>query len=178
MTHSPPHSPGQDMEFVLDGSSSQQRHLPLSPAQFDSHARTSRSHSLRWPRGRLFLKTYKLLVFARTHWSASKATQAWPVFGYGKYEGNASALLGIKHDRHRNVACGGWWGPFMADSLELTGQAGFRDTRGPTGCQAERRALHHPKHTNLLNKAPALHINAIILINSVLARFSYQTQIL
>ena len=61
----------------------------------------------------------------------------------------------------------------MADSLELTGQAGFRDTRGPTGCQAERRALHHPKHTNLLNKAPALHISAIVLINSVFCKIHH-----
>ena len=66
MTHSPPHSPGQDMEFVSGRSSSEQRYLPLSPAQFDSHARTSRSHSLRWPR-RLFLKTHRLFIFAQIH---------------------------------------------------------------------------------------------------------------
>ena len=105
---------------------------------------------------------------------------AWRGFGSGKYGGNVSALLGIKHDRHRNVGCGGWWGPFMAHSLELTGQAGFRDTRGPTACQPGR-ALHHPKHTSLLNKAPALHISAIVLINSVFCKirhFTFQKEII
>ena len=74
MTHSPPHSPGQDMEFVLGMSSSQQRYLPLSPAQFDSHARTSRSHSLHWPR-RLFLKTYRLFILAQIHAGEARATR-------------------------------------------------------------------------------------------------------
>ena len=110
MTHSPPHSPGQDMEFVSGRSSSEQRYLPLSPAQFDSHARTSRSHSLRWPR-RLFLKTYKPFIFAQIHGVEATGPHAWTRFGSGKYGGNVSALLGIKHDRHRNVACGGWLGP-------------------------------------------------------------------
>ena len=68
----------------------------------------------------------------------------------------------------------GGWGPFMAHSLELTGQAGFRDTRGPTACQPGR-ALHHPKHTSLLNKAPALHISAIVLINSVFCKIHHNT---
>ena len=99
-----------------------------------SHARTSRSHSLRWPR-RLFLKTYRLFIFAQIHDAMRPGPHAWRGSSSGKYGGNVSALLGIKHDRHRNVACGGWWGPFMAHSLELTGQAGFRDTRGPTACQ-------------------------------------------
>ena len=81
-------------------------YLPLSPAEFSSHARTSRSHSLRWPR-RLFLKTYKPFIFAQIHGVEATGPHAWTRFGSGKYGGNASALLGIKHDRHRNVA-GGW----------------------------------------------------------------------
>ena len=106
-------------------------YLPLSPAEFSSHARTSRSHSLRWPR-RLFLKTYKPFIFAQIHGVEATGPHAWTRFGSGKYGGNASALLGIKHDRHRNVAGGWWWlGPIHGAQPWVDWSGGIPRYPGP-----------------------------------------------
>ena len=129
---------------LLGGRPGPERYLPLSPSEFPSHARTSRSHSLRWPR-RLFLKTYKPFIFAQIHGVEATGPHAWTRFGSGKYGGNASALLGIKHDRHRNVAGGWWWlGPIHGAQpwVDWSGGIPRYPTQGPSA------SLHPPPSLN------------------------------